>query len=201
MSWMVSPTEYSATRLEREPASPILTLLTAVMMSPSLRPALSAAESLMTAAVVIGFIDGFNPCAMWVLLFLISVLIGMKNRKRMWALGLTFLITSALVYMLIMLSWIQVAVKITAVIWIRNIIAIVAFVGGVWNLRSFFKSNDSGCEVVDDKRRKSIFKRISVTVFLRATGSFLIMFLSDFGIRVILASWDELGIILSFSHF
>lgn len=48
---------------------------------------------------------------------------------------------------------------------------------------------------------KSIFKRISVTVFLRATGSFLIMFLSDFGIRVILASWDELGIILSFSHF
>ena len=39
--------------------------------------------SLVTAAIVIGFIDGFNPCAMWILLFLLSVLIGMKDRKRM----------------------------------------------------------------------------------------------------------------------
>ena len=116
--------------------------------------------SLITAAVVIGFIDGFNPCAMWILLFLISVLMGMKNRKRMWALGLAFLITSALVYMLIMLSWIQIAVKITAVIWVRNVIAIIALIGGIINLRSFMKSNDSGCEVVDDKKRKTIFKKI-----------------------------------------
>ena len=41
---------------------------------------------------VIGLIDGFNPCAMWVLLFLISVLIGMKNKKRMWSLGIAFLL-------------------------------------------------------------------------------------------------------------
>ncbi len=116
--------------------------------------------SLTTAAVVVGFIDGFNPCAMWVLLFLISVLIGMKDRKRMWILGLSFLLTSALIYMLIMLSWISIVVKMTAVIWIRNLIAIIALVGGIWNLRSFFKSNDSGCEVVDDKRRKSVFKKI-----------------------------------------
>jgi len=37
--------------------------------------------SLISSAVIIGLIDGFNPCAMWILLFLISVLIGMKNRK------------------------------------------------------------------------------------------------------------------------
>ena len=116
--------------------------------------------SLMTASVVIGLIDGFNPCAMWVLLFLISILVGMKDRKRMWILGLTFLLTSALVYLLIMLSWITIAVKITTIVWIRNIIAVVALIGGILNLRSFFKSNDSGCEVVDDKRRKNILKKI-----------------------------------------
>lgn len=117
--------------------------------------------SIMSSAVIIGLIDGFNPCAMWILLFLISVLIGMKNKKRMWALGLAFLITSALVYMLIMLSWITVAVKITTVIWIRNIIAIIALIGGVWNLKSYFTStHDSGCEVVDEKKRKKIFKKI-----------------------------------------
>ena len=56
-----------------------------------------------------------------------------------------------------MLSWIQIAVKITTIIWLRNIIAFVALVGGIWNLRSFFTSHDSGCDVVDDKKRKTIF--------------------------------------------
>lgn len=116
--------------------------------------------SLTTAAVVIGFVDGFNPCAMWILLFLISILIGLKDRKRMLVLGLTFLITSALVYMLIMLSWIQIAVKITTVIWVRNLIAIAALIGAFINIRSYLKSNDSGCDVVDDKKRKKIFKKI-----------------------------------------
>ncbi len=117
--------------------------------------------SLITAAALIGLIDGFNPCAMWILLFLISVLIGMKDRKRMWALGLSFLITSALVYMVIMLSWISIAVKMTSIIWIRNIIAIIALIGGIVNLRSFYKERkESGCDVVDDKKRKKIFSKI-----------------------------------------
>ena len=116
--------------------------------------------SLTSASVIIGLIDGFNPCAMWVLLFLISVLIGMKDRKRMWALGIAFLVTSALVYLLIMLSWISIAVKITTVIWIRNLIAVIALIGAIVNIKSFIKSNDSGCHVVDDKKRKKIFNKI-----------------------------------------
>lgn len=116
--------------------------------------------SLLTSAVILGSIDGFNPCAMWILLFLISALIGMKDRKRMWTLGLTFLITSGLVYMLIMLSWISIAVKITTVVWIRNIIAIIALIGAILNLKSFIKSKNSGCEIVDSKKRKNIFSKI-----------------------------------------
>ncbi|MCK5731778.1 MAG: hypothetical protein KAH13_02055, partial [Tenericutes bacterium] len=58
--------------------------------------------SLFLAAIVLGFVDGFNPCAMWVLIFLISMLVNMKNKKRMWAIGFTFLFTSAFVYFLIM---------------------------------------------------------------------------------------------------
>ena len=115
--------------------------------------------SLSAAAALIGLIDGFNPCAMWILLFLISVLIGMKDRKRMWILGVTFLVTSALVYMLIMLSWITIAVKITTIVWVRNIIAIVALIGGIWNIRGYIKSKDSGCEVVMIKNEKRYFKR------------------------------------------
>ena len=117
--------------------------------------------SLTSAAVIIGLIDGFNPCAMWVLLFLISVLIGMKDKKRMWTLGIAFLLTSAVVYLLIMLSWITIAVKITTIIWVRNIIAIVALIGAIVNIRAYIKSRkESGCQVVDDKKRKKIFGKI-----------------------------------------
>lgn len=138
--------------------------------------------SLVSAAVVIGLIDGFNPCAMWILLFLISVLLGMKNRKRVWVLGLTFLITSALVYMLIMLSWIQIAVKITAVIWIRNIIAVVALIGAIVNLRSYIKSRKgSGCEVVDSKKRKNIFNKIRK---FTSEKSFILAILGIMGLAI-----------------
>lgn len=116
--------------------------------------------SLPVAAILIGAIDGFNPCAMWVLLFLISVLIGMKDRKKMWAIGTTFLFTSALVYMAIMLSWLEIVVNVSTSIWIRNIIAIIAIVGGIVNLNSYRKSKQSGCTVVDDKKRGKIFDRI-----------------------------------------
>ena len=138
--------------------------------------------SLATAAIVIGFIDGFNPCAMWVLLFLISVLIGMKNRKRMWLLGLAFLVTSAFVYMLIMLSWIQIAMKVTTIIWIRNIIAVIAIIGGGFNLYQFVKSkNSSGCQIVDDKKRKKIFKKIRT---FTSEKSFLFALLGVIGLAV-----------------
>ncbi len=116
--------------------------------------------SLPTAATLIGLVDGFNPCAMWVLLFLISMLLGMKDRKRMWILGLTFLLSSALVYIAIMLSWFNIVVNVMASVIFRNIISVIAIVGAIINLRAFFKSNDSGCEVVNDKKRKKVISKI-----------------------------------------
>lgn len=137
--------------------------------------------SLLTSAVILGSIDGFNPCAMWILLFLISALIGMKDRKRMWTLGLTFLITSGLVYMLIMLSWISIAVKITTVVWIRNIIAIIALIGAILNLKSVIKSKNSGCEIVDSKKRKNIFSKIKK---FTSEKSFILAFFGIIGLAI-----------------
>ncbi len=138
--------------------------------------------SLMTAAVIIGLVDGFNPCAMWILLFLISILIGMKNRKRMWVLGLTFLITSALVYMFIMLSWITVAVKMTTIVWIRDIIAIIALIGGLINLNSYIKTRkETGCDVVDDKKRKKIITKIKK---FTSEKSFILALLGVIGLAI-----------------
>ena len=117
--------------------------------------------SVLLVSIVIGLVDGFNPCAMWVLLFLISTLLGMKDRKRMWIIGLTFLLTSALVYMVIMLGWLEIVVNITTSILIRNIIAVIAVIGGLINLRTFIKSKKtSGCTIIDDNKRTKVFEKI-----------------------------------------
>jgi hypothetical protein len=116
--------------------------------------------SLPIVAIVIGTIDGFNPCAMWVLLFLISMLLGMKDRKRMWILGVSFLVTSALMYFLVMMAWIELATTFNTVVWLRSIIAFIAVIGGFINIRSYIRTKDDGCEVVDDKKRIKIFERI-----------------------------------------
>lgn len=118
--------------------------------------------SLPIVSILIGLIDGFNPCAMWILLFLISTLIGMKDKKRLWALGLTFLITSSLVYLAFMLSWLSFAKFIGTITWFRMLIAVVALVGAAINLNSYLKTlnEEDGCTVVEAKKRKKIFKKI-----------------------------------------
>lgn len=115
--------------------------------------------SLPIIAAAIGLVDGFNPCAMWILLFLISLLIGSKDRKRMWILGLSFLTASALVYALFMVAWLPVAKFATSVGLIRTIIALFALIAGIVNIISYLKKEE-GCEIIDVNKRKRIFSKI-----------------------------------------
>ena len=118
--------------------------------------------SLLLSAIVLGFVDGFNPCAMWVLIFLITMLINMKNKKRMWIIGVTFLLTSAFVYFLIMVSWLQVAITLVAVNWLRSLIGLIAIIFGGYNLNKYLKTRklEPGCEVTNDKQRSKIMERV-----------------------------------------
>lgn len=115
--------------------------------------------SLPLLAVVIGLADGFNPCAMWVLLFLISMLLGMKNRKRMWMLGIVFILTSAIMYTLFMVAWLHIAASAMQQVILRTLIALVAIIAGGYNLNKYFKEVD-GCTVTNKKQRKQIFEKI-----------------------------------------
>ena len=117
-------------------------------------------SSLGLIAIILGLIDGFNPCAMWILLFLINMFLGMKNKKKAWVLGFVFLLVSALIYFLSMLG-INFVVGITTVSYLRIAIAIFILVMGVLGLRKYLKTRkeDDGCTVVDDKKRKTLFKR------------------------------------------
>ena len=115
--------------------------------------------SLPILSIILGAIDG----AMWILIFLISMLFNMENKKKMWCLGLIFLTTSALVYLMFMFAWLGITTTLlTKVSWFRILIAAIALIGALINLRSFYNSirKGSGCEVVNDKKRKKIFGNI-----------------------------------------
>lgn len=119
--------------------------------------------SLPVLAIVLGFVDGFNPCAMWILIFLITMLFNMKKRKKMWILGLTFILTSGIVYLMFMLAWLNLATFISKIAFIRVLIAVVALVVGLINIYKYIESlkkKDEGCDVVDKKDRKKIMNKI-----------------------------------------
>lgn len=114
-----------------------------------------------TAAVILGFVDGFNPCAMWVLLFIINMLFGMKDKKKMFLLGYTFLFTSALFYFLSMLG-INIVLGFISTNEIRGLIGIVAIIAGIYNLYVYYRDRkkEDGCQVVDEKKRKNIMSKL-----------------------------------------
>ena len=118
--------------------------------------------SLPLLAVVLGLVDGFNPCAMWILIFLISILIGLKDKKKLILFGSVFLITSGLVYFGLMFTWLSVIAKVSVSLVFRIIIAVFALVAGIYNLYNYIKSlkKDDGCTVTNTKQRKTIMTKI-----------------------------------------
>lgn len=150
--------------------------------------------SLPLLAVVLGLVDGFNPCAMWILIFLITMLFNMKDKKKMWILGLTFIITSGIVYLLFMLTWLNLATFISKLSFIRIAVALVALVVGIVNISKFANSlskKDEGCDVVDKKDRKKIMDKI---VKITTEKKFI---LAIFGIIALAASVNIIELMCS----
>lgn len=58
--------------------------------------------------LALGLLDGFNPCAMWVLLFLLSLLVNLRSRLKMALIAGTFVVVSGLVYFAFMAAWLNV---------------------------------------------------------------------------------------------
>ena len=118
--------------------------------------------SLPILTIVIGALDGFNPCAMWVLMFLISLLIQMQNKKRMWILGSAFIASSAIIYFLFMAAWLNLFLFLGFIFWIRLIVGVVALASAGYNLREYWKNKNSICKVADSAKKQKIFHRLRV---------------------------------------
>jgi len=135
--------------------------------------------SLPLLTFVVALLDGFNPCAMWTLLFLISLLLGLKDRKRMWALGIAFIVSSAFAYFLFLSAWLNLFLFLGLVVWIRTLIGLVALGSGGYYLRDYWINKKGGCNVMGDEKRQKMFEKIrSITQkrrFILALGGIVIL--------------------------
>ena len=59
------------------------------------------------ATLAIGLLDGFNPCAMWVLLFLLSLLVTLRDRFAMALIAGTFVLVEGIAYFVFMAAWLN----------------------------------------------------------------------------------------------
>lgn len=139
----------------------------------------TSAASLPVLTVLLAAVDGFNPCAMWVLVFLIGLLLGMTDHLRMWALGGAFLAASAAVYFVFMAAWLNVLLFLGALAWIRIAVGIVALAGGAYYISEYVRNPASLCKVESPDQRQRLMKRIRETVrersFLYALGGIIIV--------------------------
>lgn len=104
--------------------------------------------SLPALTITLGALDGLNPCAMWVLLFLIALLINTRSRKRMWLIGGTFILTSGFVYYLILTAWLNLFLAISYVNITRILIGIFALGVGTWQIKNFITYHPGICKVL-----------------------------------------------------
>jgi hypothetical protein len=120
--------------------------------------------SLPALTVIFGILDGFNPCSMWALIFLISLLISMGNKKRLLILGSAFIITSAVSYFLFMTAWLNLFLFIGFIVWVRIIIGVVALGSGYYNLKEFFTNKDAACKVSKGETTKNLLQKLRESV-------------------------------------
>lgn len=116
--------------------------------------------SLPLITIIIAALDGFNPCAMWVLLFLISLLLGMENKKRMWLFGIVFIAASAAVYFLFLSAWLNILLIIGFIIWVRILIGVVAIGSGIYQIREFKVNKEGGCKTEKSEKRRNVFEKL-----------------------------------------
>lgn len=97
--------------------------------------------SLPLLTLVLAGVDAFNPCAFFVLLFLLSIMVNAKSRSRMLIVGGIFVFFSGFIYFLFMTAWLNMFELLGAdgdggtIILAAGLLALVA---GTINVKDFF---------------------------------------------------------------
>lgn len=88
--------------------------------------------------VTIGLLDGFNPCAMWILVFVLSLLVNLKDRSKVLLIGGAFILASGIVYFAFMAAWLNVFLLVGGSRVTQVILGVIAMAIGLFNVKDYF---------------------------------------------------------------
>jgi cytochrome c biogenesis protein CcdA/glutaredoxin len=123
-------------------------------------------SSLFVMSSILGFIDGFNPCAMWVLLTFLIILSQIGDRRKMVYLAGLFILAEGIMYFLILNVWYQTWDFIQLDQWVTPMVGVIAIGGGGYFLYKYYKNKDGHltCEVTSLEHQQKTVAKIKEVV-------------------------------------
>lgn len=110
--------------------------------------------------VAVGLVDGFNPCATWVLLLLLSVLVHVRDRVRMALIAGTFVLVSGLVYYVFLAAWLNLALVLGLARGVQIALGLLAVAVGALHVKDFFAFRRGPSLSIPDRAKPGIAARI-----------------------------------------
>jgi glutaredoxin len=117
-------------------------------------------DSLVVSTLVIGFVDGVNPCSLWVISVLLAIVVRTRSRTRVFAVGLTFLTVTALMYAVYMAGIYSAMTVVGHLPLIQLVVALVAGVFGVVSLKDYFAFRRGISFTISDSAKPGIYRRM-----------------------------------------
>ena len=132
---------------------------------PILGEIIPAEYSIPALAVILGLVDGFNPCAMWVLVYLISLVMTLKDKRRIWLIVGSFVFASGVLYFLFMTIWLNAFLIIGYLRPVTIVIGLIALGAGIVNIKEFIQTRGAiVCEVQDEGSKNKTMSRMERVV-------------------------------------
>lgn len=116
---------------------------------------------------MIGLIDGFNPCAMWVLIFLLSLLATLQDRRKMAIIAGTFVFVSGLAYMAFMAAWLNVFMLIGFARPAQIALGVLGLLVGAVNVKDFFAFKTGISLSIPETAKPHLYSRVRSIVSAR----------------------------------
>jgi len=124
--------------------------------------------------ILIGLVDGFNPCAMWVLIFLLSVLVNLKERKKIIIVAGTFVAVSGIAYFAFMAAWFNIFSLIGLLRPVQITLGLLAIFVGAVNIKDFFAFHRGISFSIPESAKPGIYKRVHDIVTAKHISAALI---------------------------
>jgi hypothetical protein len=115
--------------------------------------------SLPVLTVLIAGMDAFNPCAFFVLLFLLSLMVHQRDRRRMLIIGGVFVLFSGLMYFAFMAAWLGLFRIVGGLPWVTAAAGVLAAVMGAVNVKDFFAFKAGVTLSIPESRKAGLFRR------------------------------------------